>query len=268
MKPNFQSPTNTPGRVSDFYNWSRDYWIEISKSNDGKSSNMLSFGLWENSCDNFYHAQIALHDFCMSHFTNIPDESHGLEIGCGIGGNALRLTSMRNICITGLDISPSQLDLAKQNAILAHNDRVRFIEGSSMKMPFGDANFDFSFCIESSFHYASIDEFAVENARILKHGSTALIADITCSDASQINFKHDNHFRSHQDIMNAFEDAGFEIVELHRIGPTVFNSLYSYVSGLKTRSLLHRYWTSVLRNYAELSRRDVMGYDVIIAKKK
>lgn len=260
---------NNSEQVSNFYNWSRDYWIEKSTSSSGESSSMLSFGLWEGFDIEFYDAQIALHDLCMSYFENLPALSQGLEIGCGIGGNVIRLAKKRtDLRITGLDISKSQIDLARTKSISIPDINVKFIEGSSMNIPCNNQFFDFSFCIESSFHYESINLFAKENARILKENGTTLIADITCENSDLIKLKHGNHFRSINEITHALENAGFEITNINRIGKNVFTPLYNYIAKFKERTLLQRYWTKVLRNYSELSEQGVMGYDIIFAKKR
>lgn len=267
MTPTSHRPDVDKTSVSDFYNWSRDYWIQKSKSSDGTESNMLSFGLWNKPNIDFYNAQIALHDLCVSYFDSNYSGMHGLEVGCGIGGNAIRLARKQNLRVTGLDISPSQIEIAINNAALNMDADVSFVEGSSMSMPFNNNTFDFSYCIESSFHYDSIEKFLKENHRVLKQGGLALVADITCNNDALINFKHGNHFRSIDHITNSFTSSGFEIIDMQRIGNFVFRQIYNHISSIPERNLLHRYWRSVLRNYAELFDIGVMGYDIILARK-
>jgi hypothetical protein len=49
-------------RVSDFYDWIRDDWLDISTDANGRNPGMLNFGYWKADTTNLCDAQIALID--------------------------------------------------------------------------------------------------------------------------------------------------------------------------------------------------------------
>jgi cyclopropane fatty-acyl-phospholipid synthase-like methyltransferase len=256
--------------VSGFYNWSRDYWIALGSLPNGTSSGMLNFGLWDRETTTLYDAQENLRREVVYHLPPLADDAIGLEIGCGIGGGAVRLAQERSVRLACLDLVAEQLEFSRQRA--HHHglgDRIEFARGSSMAMPFDDARFDFSYCIESSFHYPDKAAFLNENFRVLKPGATTLIADITCSDNSRVGFRRGNHYCSVTEMTAWMLKAGFTEVRVVRLGDRVFRPLHAFAEAFshKRRDKLQKYWGLVLGNYERLWAEDVMGYDLFIGRR-
>lgn len=145
---------NLVREVGDFYTWSRDYWIELGRGDGGAGSGMLNFGLWQEDTHRMFDAQQNLRRLIVRCLGELPPGARGLDIGCGIGGAAIGLVQERAVAVTCMDLVPAQLEIGRD---LAHkagvSGRIEFRPGSSMDMPFQDGVFDFSYCIESSFHY-------------------------------------------------------------------------------------------------------------------
>lgn len=256
--------------VGDFYAWSRDYWIELGRSDTGTGSGMLNFGLWEKHTANMFDAQENLRGSIMSHLGELPPGASGLEIGCGIGGAAIRLAQERDVVLTCMDLVPAQLEIGQALAQAAKlENRIEFRQGSSMDMPFQNGTFDFSYCIESSFHYPDKLAFFRENFRVLKPGATAVVADITCENNTLVTFRRDNYFCSVEGTRQLMQEAGFTVEKIVRIGDQVFHPLRIYVEKFNAgrRDKLYRYWNLVLKNYAELFDRGDMGYDIFVLRK-
>jgi cyclopropane fatty-acyl-phospholipid synthase-like methyltransferase len=257
-------------QVGDFYAWSRDYWIDLGRSSDGTSSGMLNFGLWEEHTDNMFDAQENLRQSIVRCLGILKSGAHGLEIGCGIGGAAIKFAQERDVVLTCMDLVPAQLEIGRELARKAElEERVEFCQGSSMDMPFPNEAFDFSYCIESSFHYPDKPAFFRESFRVLKPGAVAVIADITCENNSQVTFRKDNYFCSVEESQQLMREAGFTVEEIVRIGGQVFNPLRAYVEKFNVgrRDKLCRYWNLVLKNYAELFDRKTMGYEIFVLRK-
>lgn len=74
-----------------------------------------------------------------------------IDIGCGTGGHSLRL-SMKGYCVTGLDLSPAMLEVARKKD---KDSKVRFIQGDMKrlsKLAFGK-KFDAAICLGQTFSH-------------------------------------------------------------------------------------------------------------------
>ncbi len=256
--------------VGDFYAWIRDHWTEMSCNDRGESTGMLNFGLWDKSTKKMFDAQENLRQLVANNLGELPPAARGLEIGCGIGGAAIKLVQERNVVLTCLDLVPAQLEIGREFARKAGvAGKIEFCPGSSMDMPLRDEMFDFSYCIESSFHYPDKLAFFRENFRVLKPGAVAVIADITCENNSLVTFKKGNYFCSADETRQLMLEAGFIVEEVICIGNQVFHPLRDYVENFNAgqRDKLYRYWNLVLRNYAKLFDQGNMGYEVFVLRK-
>lgn len=101
-----------------------------------------------------------------------------LDLGCGTGGDAIYFAS-NGISTTGLDVSPTALDLARQRADSA-GVTVSWIEGDVLDLPFPDASFDLLTDRGCLHHIAVGDQprYAAEAARVLRPGGRLLIREM------------------------------------------------------------------------------------------
>lgn len=99
-----------------------------------------------------------------------------LEVSCGRGGglNAL-LASSPDIDATGLDVAHSAVDFCRK--AYGESDRLRFVQGSALDLPFADASFDAVLNVEASNDYGDRARFFREVARVLKPDGVLLYAD-------------------------------------------------------------------------------------------
>ncbi len=92
-----------------------------------------------------------------------------LDVGCGTGRHSVELAK-RGYDITGIDLSESQLGLAKEKAA-ADNLKIRFLQHDARKLPF-DHEFDAAIMLcEGGFPLMETDEM---NYEILKNVAKAL----------------------------------------------------------------------------------------------
>ncbi len=76
---------------------------------------------------------------------NLPPGSHGLDVGCGIGLQAMLLAEAVGPVghVTGIDLSPKFLTYAGSIAEMAGiSEQISFQEGDMNNLPFDDATFD------------------------------------------------------------------------------------------------------------------------------
>ena len=103
-------------------------------------------------------------------FEMLPDVHGraGLDIGCGDGDNT-RLVGARGASMTGLDIAPRFVAIARE-AERADPIGVRYVCGSAVELPFPDETFDFAVAFMSLMDMACHEEAVGEAYRVLKPG--------------------------------------------------------------------------------------------------
>ena len=95
-----------------------------------------------------------------------------LDSGCGTGSLAFALAP-RVAEVVGVDVREEYLEAARAAA----PENVRFVEGDSMQLPFGYAEFDLA-CSHRVLHHLRRPELAVsELARVTRPGGRILVVD-------------------------------------------------------------------------------------------
>lgn len=79
----------------------------------------------------------------LSFIDNLTDQSRIADIGCGTGGQTMVLAQHTKGDITGLDLSPTFIDIFNRNAAeLNLQDRVKGVVGSMADLPFDAGSLD------------------------------------------------------------------------------------------------------------------------------
>ena len=113
----------------------------------------------------------------------IAPGSSVLEVAPGPGYFAIELAKLGDHKITGLDISKTFVEIARENAEKA-GVRVDFRRGNASSMPFANEAFDFLVCRAAFKNFSEPKAALEEMYRVLKPGGRALIIDLR-SDASR-----------------------------------------------------------------------------------
>lgn len=100
-----------------------------------------------------------------------------LEVSCGRGGGlkALLDAAPGVFDATGLDVAASAIAFDRRT--YGESDRLRFVEGSALDLPFDDASFDVLLNVEASNDYGDRPRFFAEVSRVLKPGGTFAYTD-------------------------------------------------------------------------------------------
>ena len=100
-----------------------------------------------------------------------------LEVSCGRGGGlqALLAAAPDTFDATGLDVAASAVRFCRET--YGESDRLRFVEGSAMELPFPDASFDVVINVEASNDYPDRERFFREVARVLKADGVFVYTD-------------------------------------------------------------------------------------------
>jgi ubiquinone/menaquinone biosynthesis C-methylase UbiE len=111
-----------------------------------------------------------------------PPDSAVLEVAPGPGYLSIELAQMGYYAITGLDISRSFVEIARQNAQQA-GVNVTFRHGNASQMPFAGETFDRIVCSAAFKNFSEPVAALNEMHRVLKPGGKAVILDLR-ADAS------------------------------------------------------------------------------------
>jgi SAM-dependent methyltransferase len=111
-----------------------------------------------------------------------------LEVGCGPGHLSIRLARQLGLEVTGIDLDPAMIEVARGNAERALEDaRVppseagrppSFVLGDVASLPFADASFDLVVSTLSMHHWADPRAGLAEIGRVLRSGGRALVWDL------------------------------------------------------------------------------------------
>ncbi len=112
---------------------------------------------------------------------SVPTGGRVLEIGCGPGLLSIRLAQAHGFDVTGIDLDPAMIELARANAVRSRIDVGRtpsFVVGDAAALPFGDETFDGVVSTFSMHHWSDRARGLDEIARVLAPGGRALIWDL------------------------------------------------------------------------------------------
>jgi len=134
----------------------------------------LHHGYWIRGDEPKEKAQLQL----IEHLAQLADVQRGafiLDIGCGFGGSSIYLAKRYNATVTGITISPVQVEMANQ-AAAAQRLEAKFLLMDAEAMNF-QKQFDMLWSVESISHYQNIPRFFESAAKLLKPGGTFAMTD-------------------------------------------------------------------------------------------
>ncbi|MGE0679827.1 MAG: class I SAM-dependent methyltransferase [Candidatus Binatia bacterium] len=181
---------------------------------------------------------------------NIPLGAQVLEVGVGTG---LSLSAYPSHCeVTGVDLAPEMLELARQKAVENGWRHFRFLEMDALDLKFPDASFDFV----TSFHVVSVVPDPVrmmrEIHRVCKPGGTIIII---------------NHFRTTKPILGPIIGALDPVTR--RLGWTASLRLSQALAGVPLKiekqfktSPFSLFTVVIARNQKELLNGNGQFHDV------
>ena len=113
----------------------------------------------------------------------VAPQSNVLEVAPGPGYFAIELAKLGDYRITGLDISKTFVEIARENAAQA-GVKVDFRRGNASNLPFPKESFDFLLCRAAFKNFSEPQRALEEMHRVLKPGGQALLIDLR-KDAPQ-----------------------------------------------------------------------------------
>ncbi|CAF1553434.1 unnamed protein product [Rotaria sp. Silwood1] len=152
-------------------------------------------------CANRFHGEtfaesIQRHESYLALRMQLKPGDKVLDIGCGVGGPLRRIAYLTGAHITGITISPYQVQRAREIGVPTNCE---FIQGDFMKLPFEDNSFDHVYAIESVCHAPEKSKCFAEVFRVLKPGGSFVGYDACLTD------KYDNQNPEHVETIRTME---------------------------------------------------------------
>ncbi len=118
----------------------------------------------------------------------LPPGTTVLDVGCGIGGSSRILAKDYGFEVTGVTISPQQVERARD--LTPEGINAKFMVDDAMSLSLPDASFDVVWSVEAGPHMPDKAVFARELMRVVKPGGLLVVADWNQRDDRQkpLNF--------------------------------------------------------------------------------
>jgi ubiquinone/menaquinone biosynthesis C-methylase UbiE len=146
-------------------------------------------------------------------------EMHVLDAGCGIGGTARCLAQQIGCSVTGIDLTPEFVDVARtltERMGLSH--LCEFELGSVLDMPFENSTFDAGLTFHVAMNIEDRCGFYAEFARVLRTGAPLCVFDVMKGPADGMVFPvpwaetgRTSFLKSRDETIELLEASGFRI---------------------------------------------------------
>lgn len=104
-----------------------------------------------------------------------------LDVGCGIGGSSRYLAKKFGASVTGITLSPHQVERAKSiSSDSSPEESLNFLVADAQNIPCESNHFDLVWSMESAEHFPDKIEFLKNAIRVLKPGGKLLLATWCC----------------------------------------------------------------------------------------
>ncbi|SMO79389.1 class I SAM-dependent methyltransferase [Fodinibius sediminis] len=144
-----------------------------------------------------------------------------LDVGCGLGGTARYLSSSFDCPVTGIDLMPTYISLAKKlSNMVGLEEKTSFYEASALELPFSDGHFDVVWMEHVQMNISSKDQLIDEIKRVLRPEGVFVFHEIfSISEAEPYlpvpwaDVSSGSFLISQEDFRSNLEKAGLEIIQ-------------------------------------------------------
>jgi len=122
----------------------------------------------------------------LSDFTS---DMHILDVGCGVGGSARRLSHETGCCVTGVDLSDEYIDVAQRlTRLVDMQERVKFHAASALDLPFEENSFDGVWSIQMSMNVEDKLSWLKELHRVVKPKGRVVLYEVCANKNTPVYF--------------------------------------------------------------------------------
>ncbi|TQS34950.1 hypothetical protein Golomagni_04647 [Golovinomyces magnicellulatus] len=210
-------------RTDDYATLTRQYYTLATDFYEyawGESFHFCRFAYGE-----AFNQAIARHEHFLASQIGIKKDMKVLDVGCGVGGPAREIVKFTGCHVTGINITEYQVQRATRYAQREGlSDKLEFVQGDFMNLPFPDYSFDAVYAIEATCHAPSLAAVYSEIRRVLKPGGTFGVYEWLMTEEFDNDDLHHRRIRLDieqgdgiaqmfkiSDGLAAMEEAGFEL---------------------------------------------------------
>lgn len=153
---------------------------------------------------------------------SVSNSQHILDVGCGIGGATRYLAAQYGCRVTGIDLTPDYIEVARELAARTGLDRqATYQVASALNMPFHEAHFDGALTLHVAMNIRDRAGLYGEVARVLKPDAIFCVYDVMKSQRDGLIYPvpwaetaATSHLTSADETVMFLENAGFDIREI------------------------------------------------------
>jgi ubiquinone/menaquinone biosynthesis C-methylase UbiE len=150
----------------------------INGTNVENETGQLYGELWHHYDDELFKQSVGLFEKRWLANGESPEFFRGkrcLDAGCGGGRYSIAMAQMGAREVIGVDVSHEGLEDARRRASGLNCHNISFREGSVLRLPFNDSQFDFVCCSGILHHTVGIERGLAELHRVLKPGGSVFL---------------------------------------------------------------------------------------------
>lgn len=152
---------------------------------------------------------------------NLSTESQIVDIGCGLGGAMRYLASQKINSVTGIDLTPEYISVAKElSKRVMPEAQLVFKLASALNMPFEDDSFDAAITMHVAMNIQNRSTFYSEIARVIKPNGKFGLFDVVKKGEDDLIFplpwatsSAASHLVSENQTTELLNDAGFVVID-------------------------------------------------------